>query len=136
MQQRIRWPRPRVNPAVVIADDFSSPAFIAHAASTAALGLVTLLVLVRVSRLLETTTSLIGRVEDEFFYQHQRRTPVATIQGLVKALETGMESGRLNTQQMHAIFRAIDEQVALFYDVDTSEIRIPADADVTAQRRR
>lgn len=95
-------------------------AFLVHFASTAGIGLLVLFMLVRLERLMRRVYGLIRQAEEEFTYQHRRRTPVATIQGLVGALEKGLEHGGLRPEQRQAIYRAIDEQIALFYAVDTS----------------
>jgi hypothetical protein len=62
--------------------------------------------------------SLVRHVDSVFVWQHKRRTPVATIAGLVAALEKGLEQGGLTPDQRRAIYTAIDEQLALFYRLD------------------
>ncbi len=93
--------------------------FLVHFASTAGIGLLVVFMLLRLERLMTRVCDLIRKAEEEFTYQHRRRTPVATIQGLVGALEKGLEHGGLLPEQRHAIYRAIDEQITLFYEVDT-----------------
>ena len=61
---------------------------------------------------------LVRHVDSVFVWQHKRRTPVATIAGLVDALERGLEQGGLTPDQRRAIYRAIDEQLELFYSLD------------------
>jgi hypothetical protein len=78
---------------------------------TVALALVLLWSLRRVER-------LVRHVDSVFIWQHRRRTPVATIAGLVGALEKGLEQGGMTPDQRGAIYRAIDEQLALFYSLD------------------
>jgi hypothetical protein len=78
---------------------------------TIALALVLLWLLRRVER-------LVRHVDSVFVWQHKRRTPVATIAGLVAALEQGLEQGGLSPDQRRAIYRAIDEQLELFYSLD------------------
>jgi signal transduction histidine kinase len=78
---------------------------------TIALALVLVLLLRRVER-------LVRNVDDVFVWQHRRRTPVATISGLVAALEKGLENGGLAPEQRRAIYHAINEQIQLFYAVD------------------
>ena len=90
---------------------------------TIALAVVLLLLLRRVER-------LVRNVDDVFVWQHRRRTPVATIAGLVDALEKGLENGGLAPEQRKAIYHAIDEQVELFYAVDEAPgMETPARAD-------
>lgn len=78
---------------------------------TLALAFVLLWLLRRVER-------MVRHVDSVFVWQHKRRTPVATIAGLVSALEQGLEQGGLTPDQRRAIYRAIDEQLALFYSLD------------------
>jgi hypothetical protein len=61
---------------------------------------------------------LVRRADSVFIWQHRRRTPVATIAGLVAALEKGLEQGGLTPDQRRAIYTAIDEQLELFYRLD------------------
>lgn len=61
---------------------------------------------------------LVRHVDSVFVWQHKRRTPVATIAGLVAALEKGLDQGGLTPDQRRAIYRAIDEQLELFYSLD------------------
>jgi len=63
---------------------------------------------------------LVRHVDSVFVWQHRRRTPVATIAGLVAALEKGLEQGGLTPDQRRAIYTAIDEQLELFYRLDES----------------
>ena len=61
---------------------------------------------------------LVRHVDSVFVWQHRRRTPVATIAGLVAALEKGLEQGGLTPDQRRAIYTAIGEQLELFYRLD------------------
>jgi hypothetical protein len=68
---------------------------------------------------------VIRRLDDVFSWQHRRRTPVATIAGLVAALERGLEQGGLTPEARRAIYVAIDEQLELFFDLDERAISEP-----------
>jgi hypothetical protein len=94
---------------------------IALACLTIALAVVLLWSMRRVER-------LVRDVDSVFVWQHRRRTPVATIAGLVAALEKGLDQGGLTPDQRRAIYTAIDEQLALFYRLDES-YPIPDDDD-------
>jgi hypothetical protein len=79
------------------------------------LGILLALVLLWSLRRVE---GLVRHVDSVFVWQHKRRTPVATIAGLVAALEKGLEQGGLTPDQRRAIYTAIDEQLELFYSLD------------------
>jgi hypothetical protein len=81
------------------------------------LGLTLVLVAVMIV-LLRRVERLVRGVDTVFVWQHKRRTPVATIAGLVAALEKGLDYGGLTPEQRKAIYRAIDEQLELFYAFD------------------
>lgn len=72
---------------------------------------------------------LVRHVDSVFVWQHRRRTPVATIAGLVAALEKGLEQGGLTPDQRRAIYTAIDEQLALFYRLDETFPTVEDDHD-------
>jgi uncharacterized iron-regulated membrane protein len=72
---------------------------------------------------------LVRRVDSVFVWQHRRRTPVATIAGLVAALEKGLDQGGLTPDQRRAIYTAIDEQLELFYRLDESFPAVEDDHD-------
>ena len=48
--------------------------------------------------------------------QHDLVTPVATIHGLLRELEEGLKDGGLGPAKRAAIYRAMEEQFAIFYD--------------------
>jgi hypothetical protein len=72
---------------------------------------------------------LVRHVDSVFVWQHKRRTPVATIAGLVAALEKGLEQGGLTPDQRRAIYTAIDEQLELFYRLDEAFPGVDDDHD-------
>jgi hypothetical protein len=82
------------------------------------LACLTIVLVVVMILLLRRVERLVREVDDVFVWQHKRRTPVATIAGLVAALEKALDSGGMSPEQRKAIYRAIDEQLELFYSVD------------------
>lgn len=92
----------------------------------ASLTIVLALVLVWSLRRVER---LVRHVDSVFVWQHRRRTPVATIAGLVAALEKGLEEGGLTPDQRRAIYIAIDEQLELFYRLDETFPSVEDDHD-------
>jgi hypothetical protein len=83
-----------------------------------ALACLTILLVATMLVLLRRVERLVRDVDEVFVWQHRRRTPVATIAGLVAALEKGLDYGGLTPEQRRAIYLAIEEQLELFYAVD------------------
>jgi hypothetical protein len=85
------------------------------------LGLLNVALLGMVHRGIQDSRRAVRRIDSTVVWQHRRRTPVATIAGLIDALERGLETGGLQAAQRRAIYDAIDEQFAEFYRLDEEE---------------
>ena len=54
------------------------------------------------------------RLREQFELHHRILSPVATMIGLVRSLQAGLERGGYTPEQRAAIYAAFDEQVELF----------------------